>query len=43
MSGKFTQSTINLMNALLDSLNQQVQAWHEGLHIILKIVVRFNI
>ena len=31
MSGKFIQSAINLMNALLYSQNQQPQAWHESL------------
>ena len=43
MSRKFTQSAINLMNALLDSLKQRVQAWHEGLEMIFDIVVKFNI
>jgi hypothetical protein len=37
MSGKFIQSAINPMNALLYSQNQQPQAWHESLMIVLTL------
>ena len=40
MSGKYTQSAINLMNALVD---QQLQAWHESLEMVFYIVIRLNI
>ena len=43
MSGKFTQSPINLMNVLLYPKIQQSQAWHESLEMILNIVIWFNI
>ena len=43
MSGKFTQSAINLMNALLYSWNQQPQAWDESLKMFCNILIRFNI
>ena len=37
MSGKFTQSAIYLMNALLYLKIQQAQTWHEGLEMILTL------